>query len=168
MDKHEILKLFLTKSDRVKLQKDVKYENEFPHQCQYVLVDGIRTKFYKCDICLDSKSLITCGPRNTKDSIRKHRDFNHEKLFNATSAKRQSDGVGPVNQKKLKTSISRFQISHMDKSARDAFGKKIAIWQASNDIPYNAINEKFGDILKSFAGQFSNFLYHMFTRKNVF
>ena len=42
----------------------------------------------------------------------------------------------------------------MDKSARDPFGKNIALWQASNDIPYNAIDEKFGDILKAFAGQF--------------
>ena len=155
MDKHEISKLFFTKSDRVKLQKDEKYQIEFPHQCQYVLVDGIKTKFYKCDICLDSKSLITCGPRNTKDSIRKHRDFNHEKLFTATAEKRQSDGVGPANQKKLKTSNSRFQISHVDKVARDDFGKKIAIWQASNDIPYNAIDDgKFGDMLRSFAGRF--------------
>ena len=43
----------------------------------------------------------------------------------------------------------------MDKVARDDFGKKIAIWQASNDIPYNAIDDgKFGDMLRSFAGRF--------------
>ena len=154
MDKHEIINLFLTKSDRVKLQIDEKYKIEFPNQCQYVLVDDVKTKFYKCDLCMESKSLIACGPRNAKDCIRRHHDINHQKLFAATTGKRLSDVVGPVNQKKLKTNSSRFQISHVDKIAKDAFGKKIAIWQASNDIPYNAIDEKFGDILKSFAGQF--------------
>ena len=99
MDKHEIINLFSTKSDRVKLLKDQKYEVEFPHQCQYVVVDGIKTKFYKCDICILAKSLITCGARNTKDSIRKHHDSNHEKLFTASTGKRQSDQDGPVNQK---------------------------------------------------------------------
>ena len=154
MDKHEIISLFSTKSDRIKLQKDPKYEAEFPHKCQYVLVDAIKTKFYKCDICLLAKSLITCGARNTKDSIRKHHESNHEKLFTATTGKRQSEEVGPVNQKKLKTSNSKFQISHVDKTARDDFGKKIAIWQASNDIPYNAIDSpKFGEVLKSFSGR---------------
>ena len=133
MDKHEIINLFLTKSDRVKLQINEKYQSEFPHQCRYVLVDDVKTKFYKCDLCLESKSLIACGPRNAKDCIRKHHDINHQKLFNATAAKRQSDGAEPVNQKKLKTSLSKFQLSHMDKSARDTFGKKNAIWQASND-----------------------------------
>ena len=124
MDKHEIISLFSTKSDRIKLQKDPKYEAKFPHQCQYVLVDGIKTKFYKCDICLLAKSLITCGARNLKDSIEKHHNSNHEKLFTATTGKRQSEEVGPVNQKKLKTSNSKFQISHVDKTARDDLGRK--------------------------------------------
>ena len=125
MDKHEIIDLFLTLSDRVKLQINEKYQSEFPRQCRYVLVDNVKTKFYKCNLCLESKSLIACGPRNAKDCIRKHHDINHQKLFNATAANRQSDGAEPVNQKKLKTSLSKFQLSHMDKSARDTFGKKL-------------------------------------------
>ena len=32
-------------SDRVKLLKDQNYEAESPHQCQYVVVNGIKTKF---------------------------------------------------------------------------------------------------------------------------
>ena len=128
---------------------------KFPNQCKYILVDGIRSKFYKCDLCLESKSLITCGARNTKDAIRKHHQHNHDKLFTASGSKRQSELVGPVDQKKLKTSDSRFQISHLDKTAKEDFGKKVAIWQASSDIPYNAIDsQEFSEVLKSFAGQF--------------
>lgn len=170
MEKHEILNLILTKSDRVKIKKDEKYEAEFPNQCQLILVDGIKTKFYKCDICVQSKSLITCGARNVKDSIRKHFESNHEKLFAASGAKRQFHGktLEPVNQKRLKPMNSKFQISHLDKKARENFGKKIAIWQASNDIPYNAIDDsKFGEVLKSFAGKNCPgiLIYHMFTQK---
>ena len=160
MEKHEILNLLLTKSDRIKILKDKKYEVDFPNQCHYIVVDGIKTKFYKCNLCIDTKGLITCGARNVKDSIRKHHEHSHGKFFSSGGGKRQADEIVPVGQKKLKTSNSRFQISHLDKNTRDVFGKKIAIWQASNDIPYNAIDEKFGEVLKSFAG-ISYKLYHM-------
>ena len=113
MNKHEILNLFFTKSDRLKVVKDRKYEKDFPNQCDNVVVDGIKTRFYKCDICTDAKSLITCGQRNIKDSIKKHYDSNHGTLF-TNGTKRQSEAVMPVDQKKLKTSISKFQISHLD------------------------------------------------------
>ena len=164
MDKKEILNLLFLKSERIRLVNDQKYENEFPEQSCYVEVDGEKTRYYKCSLCVGTKSLIKVGDRNTKDSLKKHRSIHGVNLFKIGDKRVCNSESGQSDQKKLKTSSSRFQISQLDSGGKKEFEEAIAIWQAKSDIPYNALaNQEFNQILRAFAGKNLN-KYHMFTK----
>ena len=164
MDKKEILNLLFLKSERIRVVKDKKYENEFPDQSSYVEIDGQKTRYYKCSLCVGTKCLIKVGDRNTKDSLKKHSIIHGVNLFKIGDKRVSTMESGQSDQKKLKTSLSRFQISQLDSGGKKEFEEAIAIWQAKSDIPYNALaNQEFNQILKAFAGKDLN-KYHMFTK----
>ena len=156
MDKKEILKHLIDESDRVRLVKDPNYEHEFPDQCFSIELDGEKTRFFKCLLCPGLKGVITCGERNTKDSIKKHRDRAHgANLFSSGGVKRPNlVDQSPADQKKLKTISARFQVGQLDSDLKNEFQQAIAVWQAKCDIPMNAIsNEEFNEVLIKLAGQ---------------
>ena len=111
MDKKEILNLLSHKSERIRVVKDRKYENEFPDQSSYVEIDGEKTRYYKCSLCVGTKCLIKVGDRNTKDSLKKHRIIHGVNLFKIGDKCVSTFESGQSDEKKLKTSSSRFQIS---------------------------------------------------------
>ena len=156
MDKKEILNLLDNKSERIQVVKDPKYETTFPDQCYYLEVDDKKTRFYKCSLCVGMKSLITCGDRNTKDSIKKHHDRAHGvNLFTIGAKRTKLFESEPSDQKKLKSTTSRFQIGQLDTEGKHEFQQAIAVWQARSDIPYNALqNTEFNNIFRSFAGTY--------------
>ena len=80
MDKKEILNLLFLKSERIRVVKDKKYD-EFPDQSSYVEIDGQKTRYYKCSLCVGTKCLIKVGDRNTKDSLKKHSIIHGVNLF---------------------------------------------------------------------------------------
>ena len=154
MDKKEILNLLLIKSERIQLVKDQKYGEAFPEQSHYVEIDGQRTRFYKCSMCTGAKGLIKVGDRNTKDTLKKHSILHGVNLFQIGEKRVNTFESGSSNQKKLKTSSSRFTVSQLDSEGKKEFQRSIAIWLAKSDIPYNSLTcEEFKSVLKSFAGK---------------